>query len=179
MEATASGFDAGLYNPADFRFDNFDGEHGVSAGMPSPAPAAASYCGHHPTPHTRIWLFVLLLLCVKPAPPLACLHPAKTNKKSTAQADVLLHRLYYSTTRWLPGRDAAPEKRDAQDELHSAAQAKTWADGDCVSHHHHHQMRIPWLWPRRPLGPLEPGSRAQRPTGRRPRLRARTPSVCL
>jgi hypothetical protein len=35
-----------------------------------------------------------------------------------AQADVLLHRLHYA----LPGWDAAAERRDAQDELHSAAQ---------------------------------------------------------
>jgi hypothetical protein len=34
-----------------------------------------------------------------------------------AQADVLLHRLHYA----LPGWDAAAERRDAQDELHSAA----------------------------------------------------------
>jgi hypothetical protein len=33
-----------------------------------------------------------------------------------AQADVLLHRLRYA----LPGWDAAAERRDAQDELHSA-----------------------------------------------------------
>jgi hypothetical protein len=38
-----------------------------------------------------------------------------------AQADVLIHRLHYA----LPGWDAAAERRDAQDELHSAAQAKT------------------------------------------------------
>jgi hypothetical protein len=38
-----------------------------------------------------------------------------------AQADVLLHRLHYAL---LPGWDAAAERRDAQDELHSAAQAK-------------------------------------------------------
>jgi hypothetical protein len=37
-----------------------------------------------------------------------------------AQADVLLHRLHYA----LPGWDAAAERRDAQDELHSAAQAR-------------------------------------------------------
>jgi hypothetical protein len=40
-----------------------------------------------------------------------------------AQADVLLHRLHYA----LP--DAAAERRDAQDEFHSAAQARVWADG--------------------------------------------------
>jgi hypothetical protein len=28
------------------------------------------------------------------------------------------------------GRDAAAEMRDAQDEFHSAAQARAWADGD-------------------------------------------------
>ena len=37
-----------------------------------------------------------------------------------AQADVLLHRLHYA----LPGWDAAAERRDAQDEFHSAAQAR-------------------------------------------------------
>jgi hypothetical protein len=36
-----------------------------------------------------------------------------------AQADVLLHRLHYA----LPGWGAAAERRDAQDEFHSAAQA--------------------------------------------------------
>jgi hypothetical protein len=41
-----------------------------------------------------------------------------------AQADVLLHRLHYA----LPGWDAATERRDMQDELHSAAQARAWAD---------------------------------------------------
>jgi hypothetical protein len=39
---------------------------------------------------------------------------------------VLLHRLHYA----LPGWDAAAERRDAQDEFHSAAQARAWADGD-------------------------------------------------
>jgi hypothetical protein len=43
-----------------------------------------------------------------------------------AQADVLLHRLHYA----LPGWDAAAQRRDAQDELPSAAQARAWADGD-------------------------------------------------
>jgi hypothetical protein len=43
-----------------------------------------------------------------------------------AQADVLLHRLYYA----LPGWDAAAERRGAQGEFHSAAQARAWADGD-------------------------------------------------
>jgi hypothetical protein len=41
-----------------------------------------------------------------------------------AQADVLIHRLHYA----LPGWDAAAERRDAQDEFHSAAQARAWAD---------------------------------------------------
>jgi hypothetical protein len=40
-----------------------------------------------------------------------------------AQAEVLLHRLHYA----LPGWDAAAERRDAQDEFHSAAQARAWA----------------------------------------------------
>jgi hypothetical protein len=35
----------------------------------------------------------------------------------------------------LPGWDAAAERRDAQDELHSAAQARAWADGDFDADH--------------------------------------------
>jgi hypothetical protein len=42
-----------------------------------------------------------------------------------------LHRLHYA----LPGRDAAAERRDAQDEFHSAAQARAWADGDFDADH--------------------------------------------
>jgi hypothetical protein len=49
-----------------------------------------------------------------------------------AQADVLLHRLHYDA---LPGWDAAAERRDAQDEFHSAAQARAWADGDFDADH--------------------------------------------
>jgi hypothetical protein len=41
-----------------------------------------------------------------------------------AHSDVLLHRLHYA----LPGWEA--ERRDAQGEFHSAAQARAWADGD-------------------------------------------------
>jgi hypothetical protein len=50
-----------------------------------------------------------------------------------AQADVLplLHRLHYA----LPGWDAAAERRDAQYEFHSAAQARAWADGDFDADH--------------------------------------------
>jgi hypothetical protein len=48
-----------------------------------------------------------------------------------AQADVLLHRLQYA----LPGWDAAAERRDAQGEFHSAAQARAWADGDFDGDH--------------------------------------------
>jgi hypothetical protein len=48
-----------------------------------------------------------------------------------AQADVLLHRLHYA----LPGWDAAAERRDAQDEFHSAAQARAWAGGDFDADH--------------------------------------------
>jgi hypothetical protein len=48
-----------------------------------------------------------------------------------AQADVLLHRLHHA----LPGWDAAAARRDAQDELHSAAQARAWADGDFDADH--------------------------------------------
>jgi hypothetical protein len=44
---------------------------------------------------------------------------------------VLLHRLHYA----LPGRDAATERRDAQDELHSVAQARAWAGGDFDAGH--------------------------------------------
>jgi hypothetical protein len=43
-----------------------------------------------------------------------------------AQADVLLHRLHYALPVW----DAAAERLGAQDEFHSAAQARAWADGD-------------------------------------------------
>jgi hypothetical protein len=48
-----------------------------------------------------------------------------------AQADVLLHRLHYA----LPGWDAAAERRGAQGEFHSAAQARAWADGDSNAGH--------------------------------------------
>jgi hypothetical protein len=48
-----------------------------------------------------------------------------------AQADVLLHRLHYA----LPGWDVAAERRDAQGEFHSAAQARAWADGDFDADH--------------------------------------------
>ena len=48
-----------------------------------------------------------------------------------AQANVLLHRLHYA----LPGWDAAAERRDAQDEFHSAAHARAWADGDFDADH--------------------------------------------
>jgi hypothetical protein len=49
-----------------------------------------------------------------------------------AQAEhVLLHRLHYA----LPGWDTAAERRDAQGEFHSAAQARAWADGDFDADH--------------------------------------------
>jgi hypothetical protein len=48
-----------------------------------------------------------------------------------AQAYVLLHRLHYA----LPGWDAAAERSGAQDELHSAAQARTWGGGDFDADH--------------------------------------------
>jgi hypothetical protein len=49
-----------------------------------------------------------------------------------AQADVVLHCLPYA----LPGWDAAAERRDAQGEFHSAAQARAaWADGDFDADH--------------------------------------------
>jgi hypothetical protein len=41
-------------------------------------------------------------------------------RPTKAQADVRLHRLHYA----LPGWDAAAERRDAQYESHSAAQAR-------------------------------------------------------
>jgi hypothetical protein len=44
---------------------------------------------------------------------------------------VLLHRLHCA----LPGWGAAAERRDAQDEFHSAAQARAWADGDFDADH--------------------------------------------
>jgi hypothetical protein len=47
------------------------------------------------------------------------------------QADVLLHRLHYALPEW----DVAAERRDAQDEFHSAAQARAWADGDFDADH--------------------------------------------
>jgi hypothetical protein len=34
-----------------------------------------------------------------------------------------------------PGWDAAAERRDAQDEFHSVAQARAWADGDFDADH--------------------------------------------
>jgi hypothetical protein len=48
-----------------------------------------------------------------------------------AQADVLPHRLHCA----LPGWDAAAERRDAQGEFHSVAQARAWADGDFDAGH--------------------------------------------
>jgi hypothetical protein len=47
------------------------------------------------------------------------------------QGPMALHRLHYA----LPGWDAAAERRDAQDELHSAAQARAWTDGDFDATH--------------------------------------------
>jgi hypothetical protein len=73
-------------------------------------------------------------------------------------------RLHYA----LPGWDAAAERRDAQDELHSAAQARAWADGDfdvdhspevgrgsgvapCSGHGDGGQLEVTrqWVWRRR------------------------------
>jgi hypothetical protein len=85
----------------------------------------------------------------------------------TAQAHVLFHRLHYA----LPGWDAAAERRNAQDELHSAAQGGKGVGG--------RRLRCgPWLWPRRsgPLGTLEPGARPQRGGGGCARVRA--PLLC-
>jgi hypothetical protein len=48
-----------------------------------------------------------------------------------AQANVLLHHLHYA----LPGWDAAAERRDSQDKLHTTAQARAWADGDFNANH--------------------------------------------
>jgi hypothetical protein len=50
-----------------------------------------------------------------------------------AQADVLLHRLHYALLGW--EHAAAESRRDAQDELHSAAQTRAWADGDFDADH--------------------------------------------
>jgi hypothetical protein len=65
------------------------------------------------------------------AAPAAAAAGGDDSPKGTGQADVLLHRLHYA----LPGWDAAAERRDAQDELHSAAQARAWADGDFDANH--------------------------------------------
>jgi hypothetical protein len=51
-----------------------------------------------------------------------------------AQADVLLHRLHYAL-RTTAGWDASAERRDAQGEFHSAAQARAWADGGFGADH--------------------------------------------
>jgi hypothetical protein len=64
---------------------------------------------------------------VSHAPQDADLRVAGGDDRPKAQADVLLHRLHSYT---LPGWDAAAERCDAQDEFHSAAQARAWADGD-------------------------------------------------
>jgi hypothetical protein len=48
-----------------------------------------------------------------------------------AQVDVLLHRLHYA----LPGWGVATERRDAQGEFRSAAQARAWADSDFDADH--------------------------------------------
>jgi hypothetical protein len=83
--------------------------------------------------------------------------------KTSEVAHVLLHRLHYA----LPGWDAAAERRDAQDEFHSAAHARTWAGGDFDADH-----GLAWArrggWAARPI-------RAGRaaPAGWRRRLRAR------
>jgi hypothetical protein len=61
-----------------------------------------------------------------------------------AQADVLLHRHHYA----LPGWDAAAERRDAQDELHSAAQARAWAGGDFDADH---TALLSTAWAARPI----------------------------
>jgi hypothetical protein len=45
--------------------------------------------------------------------------------------NVLIHRLHYA----LPGWDAAAERRDAQGEFHSAAQARAWARGGFAADH--------------------------------------------
>jgi hypothetical protein len=57
--------------------------------------------------------------------------PKSQKPRQKAQADVLLHRLHHA----LPGWDAAAERRDAQGEFHSAAQARAWADGDFGTDH--------------------------------------------
>jgi hypothetical protein len=42
---------------------------------------------------------------------------------------------YTAFTTHYRGWDAAAERRDAQDEFHSAAQARAWADGDFDADH--------------------------------------------
>jgi hypothetical protein len=42
---------------------------------------------------------------------------------------------YTAFTTPVPGWDAAAERRDAQGEFHSAAQARAWADGDFDADH--------------------------------------------
>jgi hypothetical protein len=66
-----------------------------------------------------------------PPPPPAAIGGVGDKIHQKAQADVPLHRLHYA----LPGWDAAAERRDAQDEIHSAAQARAWADSDFDADH--------------------------------------------
>jgi hypothetical protein len=74
-----------------------------------------------------------------------------------AQADVLLHRLHYA----LPSWDAAAERCGTQDELHSAAQARAWADVATSSVRTTALLSTAWV--ARLI--LEPGVRPQRGGG--------------
>jgi hypothetical protein len=89
-----------------------------------------------------------------------------------AQADMLLHRLHYA----LPGWDAAAERRDAQDELHSAAQSRAWADGDFDADHGlAFDVRRPTAWAARLIRAGCAASEGRR----RRRLCARARPCCL
>jgi hypothetical protein len=69
-----------------------------------------------------------------------------------------LHRLHCALPEW----DAAAERRDAQDELHSAAQARAWADGDFDADH---GCAFDGVGRQQPPGSLEPGARPNRGGG--------------
>jgi hypothetical protein len=65
----------------------------------------------------------------------------------------------------LPGWDAAVERRDAQDEFHSAAQARAWVDGGFGADH---TALGPTDWAARPIGA---GRAVEKGRGRRLRGR--------
>jgi hypothetical protein len=72
-----------------------------------------------------------------------------------AQADMPLHRLHYALQG--QGRGAATERRDAQGDFHSAAQARAWADGDFDA-----DLGFAFGGVAGPPGALEPGARPHR-----------------